>query len=292
VAPPELHQHPPPSSGPLVKEIDGYELALSTRNSVTGYSGVKFIPNQNKPFLACYGSGGHIHLGNFATAVEAALAVAKYKASGKLPPPQRGKRAREVDGEDEEGAHGSKSSAPAHDLAQIGSLMRRLRKIRENRRRIEEEEEQVLAAISALAKVPNTFKQTRHHAPEHAIEELAGQVDDAGGAPQTPWAVPAASSSPPSALAPSSAPSSAPCARAGEVRAVLKYMSLEQYAPAFMEHGHNNLLDLARMEDNQASLDTVTRDAQMKPGHAQKFKAWLKKAAEHVLAAEPSIAEA
>jgi len=67
----------------VVTEAEGVLLHLSER-SATGYAGVAFRPGQaSKPYYARAGrvSGRNVNLGHFATAVEAALAIARYRAA-------------------------------------------------------------------------------------------------------------------------------------------------------------------------------------------------------------------
>ena len=84
----------------VVKEAEGLQLYLSSRGS-TGYQGVTYTPQQHlKPYM-CTGRN-HVYLGNFVTAVEAAVCFARSERSQQ-----------EVVGGAVEAAEGSEATAPA-----------------------------------------------------------------------------------------------------------------------------------------------------------------------------------
>ena len=79
--PPTAASHVPPK-GKLPTTAEGFELELSERNA-TGYAGVTFLrgkkeTGRNKPYQAMFAAN---YLGNYASAVEAAVAYAKHKAT-------------------------------------------------------------------------------------------------------------------------------------------------------------------------------------------------------------------
>ena len=84
-------------TGGLPTEAEGFALHMSDRSG-TGYRGVKTTTSGK--FEARYGNKSE-HLGTFDTAVEAAVAYARYAATGELPPqppPQVEVEVTEVDG--------------------------------------------------------------------------------------------------------------------------------------------------------------------------------------------------
>ena len=65
-----------------VSEYEGLQLHLNPKN-LTGYVGVHRHANSaTKPYVARLEQGGKVHLGTFATALEAAVAYAQAKSLG------------------------------------------------------------------------------------------------------------------------------------------------------------------------------------------------------------------
>ena len=66
----------------------------------------------------------------------------------------------------------------------------------------------------------------------------------------------------------------------GAVRSVLQRLHMEVYCAAFEETGYDDLEFLTSLDESQ--LGEVAALVGMKPGHASRFKAWLKREAVHV----------
>ena len=72
-------------TGGLPTEAEGFALHMSEANG-TGYRGVLKNREGGRFVAKAMVNGGHVHLGMHDTAVEAAVAYARYAATGELPP--------------------------------------------------------------------------------------------------------------------------------------------------------------------------------------------------------------
>jgi hypothetical protein len=79
---------------------------------------------------------------------------------------------------------------------------------------------------------------------------------------------------------PSTAPKSNPLGMQA-VRNVMEALNMEVYTAAFEETGYDDLEFLTSLDER--SLGAVAELVGMKPGHAARFKAWLKREAMHIL---------
>jgi hypothetical protein len=265
-----------PAPAPDVyEEYEGHQLLISSTNT-SGYWGVRRDRSNFRAHVGdtCIGSG-------FATAKDAAVALAKYRASN-----ASSSRKRSVNEDEEPAAADSSSGGECSDtdeeeyaaprsqtldkissaVAKLGEIRKKKRALEDQKSALEEEEERLILLIASLS---NPAKRARQHpasdepAEQHEDEQariLSLVVDDAiqvpeGGVGSNGMA---------------------------QVRQALTYMRLDQYSHAFEVKGYTSLPELmAALEANR--VDEVATAVGMKQGHGAKFAEWLKEAAKRVL---------
>ena len=231
------HKGPPKEVEGLVKEAEGFRLHLSPLAS-TGYAGVYL----STEFAVQEWGGGHLNLGTFATAVEAAVAYARHRAKK------------------EKGGKGAPTRAPS-----AAARRRPPRALRRRRAR------RCATGCGAAA--------TEYEVRGSSAEDSSG--DEGERQPRKRRRrrqrrrrrlAPAPAAAPAPHRRPPAAPALAPCA----VPELLARFNLaDLYATAFDDEGYDGLPYLLTLD--REKLLAVAAGLRREEGHATKFADWTLK---------------